>query len=1116
MPTYFETIDQDVERAYAVARTARAVGLDPEDHPEVPPAQDMATRVEKLLGHLPLEGISDEIRTLARDLPRDELAVEMVRTIVRDPRRGSSVEARLDAALRVGLAILTEGILVAPLEGLAEVHLRSFGGSSYVELFYAGPIRAAGGTAQAMSVLLADVARRELGLDAYRPLPGEVERYVEEIPLYKHSQHLQYVPSAEEVATVVENVPVCISGEATEGDLEVSAFRNLPRVPTNGLRGGACLVIAEGLCQKSAKLQKIVQRLGLDGWEFLEQVGRHPTSEENGASHGPKYLAEAVGGRPVLAYPHRPGGFRLTYGRARTTGLAACAVNPATMRVLRNFVAVGTQVKLEYPGKATAMTLCDTVEGPIVDLDDGTLTAIHDIDRAEQVLPHIQRIVDLGSLLVPFGEFLENNRPLAPGAYTLEWHLEELRAAGVPLDNRAYHPSFAEAVETARESGVPLHPRFLLFWHDLTSGEIRALSEFIEREGRWVSNALELPRDPEVREVLVRLGFLHAPRGEGTLRGEEELSQALVAGLGLVPGLHGLVRVAPTEPVDIEPLAYVSRLAGVTIPARAPSRIGARVGRPEKARQRKMSPNVHVLFPVGDAGGAQRSVPEAARQSQGHGLPTQLGVRECTQCHRTTVWCRCSCGGHTRATGQVTTQELSVAPIWAQAIERLDLRRTPPSVKGVKGLLSAGKVPEPIEKGILRASHGISVYQDGTARFDLTDLPLTHFRPREIGLSIETAHELGYTHDWLGAPLEDVDQLAELQPQDLIVARSCGTYLTHLAQFIDDELVRLYGLDPFYRATKPEDLRGHLVTALAPHTSGAVAGRLIGYTAAEGCFAHPVFHAAKRRNCDGDEDSVTLLLDVLLNFSRSYLPSSRGGLMDKPLVLTTRLNATEVDSEAHNVDLAFRYPLEFYRAAARGGTAKEVEPLIETVSSRVGTDRSLSGYGFTHDTTDIAGGPVRSAYREAPSMDRIVEQSLVVASQIRAVDVGEAVSLVLNAHFLPDLMGNLKSYATQKFRCKVCGTSYRRPPLSGRCTARGRGGKVCEGALQPTVFEASVRKYLGLSQRLATTTGVPPYLRQRIQLLETSLATLFPGSLAQTTLESFQGIPAVEEPPDDL
>jgi DNA polymerase II large subunit len=524
---------------------------------------------------------------------------------------------------------------------------------------------------------------------------------------------------------------------------------------------------------------------------------------------------------------------------------------------------------------------------------------------------------------------------------------------------------------------------------------------------------------------------------------------------------------------------------------------------------------VHVLFPVGDAGGAPRSIPEAARRTLGRGISVQLGVRECPNCHRSTVWPRCACGAHTRANGSVTTQPLSVAPLWAQAVERLELRQTPDHVKGVKGLLSAGKVPEAIEKGILRAFHGISVYQDGTARFDLTDLPLTHFRPREIGLTVEVARELGYVVDWVGEPLTGVDQLVELQPQDLIVSHSCGTYLTHLAQFVDDELVRLYGLDPFYRAQTPEDLRGQLVIALAPHTSGAVAGRLLGYTAAEGCFAHPLFHAAKRRNCDGDEDSLTLLLDALINFSRAYLPDSRGGLMDKPLVLTTRLNAGEVDSEAHNVDIALRYPVEFYRAAARGGSAKEVQSLIETVSQRVGTDRALSGYGFTHDTTDIAGGPVRSAYREAPSMDRIVEQSLVVASQIRAVDVGEAVSLVLNAHFLPDLMGNLKSYATQKFRCKVCGTSYRRPPLSGRCTFRVRGGKPCEGALQPTVFEASVRKYLGLSQRLATTSGVPPYVRQRIQLLETSLATLFPGSLAQTTLESFQVAPLAEEPPDD-
>ena len=74
----------------------------------------------------------------------------------------------------------------------------------------------------------------------------------------------------------------------------------------------------------------------------------------------------------------------------------------------------------------------------------------------------------------------------------------------------------------------------------------------------------------------------------------------------------------------------------------------------------------------------------------------------------------------------------------------------------------------------------------------------------------------------------------------------------------------------------PSDLVGSIVVALAPHTSGGVAGRIVGFTNAEACFAHPVFHAAKRRNCDGDEDSVTLLLDTLLNFSRAYLPESRG------------------------------------------------------------------------------------------------------------------------------------------------------------------------------------------------------------------------------------------------
>jgi DNA polymerase II large subunit len=1097
---YFRAIEAEVDRAYAVAQRARQEGLDPETTPEIPRAQDMATRVEKLLSHLGIDGISEEIRTLAATLPREEVAVRVARRLAADTVRPQLAD-RVDAALRVGLAILTEGILVAPLEGLAEVHIRDGPDGPYIELYYAGPIRAAGGTAQALSVLLADIVRRDLGLAAFRPETGEVERYQEEIPLYKYLQHLQYVPTAEEIDLVVRHVPVAISGESTEGDAEVSAFRNLARVPTNGVRGGACLVIAEGLCQKASKLRKVVEKLGLDGWEFLAELGHHAADEEEART--PKYLQDSVGGRPVLAHPNHPGGFRLVYGRARTTGLASCAVNPATMVILQEFVAVGTQVKLEYPGKATAMAVCDTVEGPIVELVDGTVTAVHEPARAAELLPRVQRIVDLGEILVGFGEFLENNRALVPGAYSPSWHDEERRAAGA--DPAVPPPAtYAEAVRESERFSIPLAPRWLLFWHDLSPGEIRSLSELVERSGRWLDGALELPTDPSWHELLVRLGFLMSPIGEGNWRGEPDASAALVGGLGLEPVGHLLERRTPLEPVPTDPLEYASRLAGVALRARGPSRVGGRVGRPEKAYQRTMDPNVHALFPVGAAGGSTRSIPEAARRTMRDGVRVDLGVRTCPACGRTTVWARCSCGTHTEPSGRVVEEALPVARVWSDAVSRLHLGKTP-VVKGVKGLTSPGKVPEALEKGILRASHQISVYQDGTARFDLTDLPLTHFRPNEIGTSVERLRELGYTVDWTGAPLLDGEQLLELLPQDLIVARTGGEYLLRLAQFLDDELVRLYNLDPYFGAQRVTDLVGAVVVALAPHTSGGVAGRLIGFTSAEACFAHPVFHAAKRRNCDGDEDSVTLLLDALLNFSRAYLPSSRGALMDKPLVLTTRLDATEVDKEAHNVDVGTRYPLALYRAAAERRSPKEVEALADLVGHRLGGPQALAGYGFTHDTGRLDAGPVRSAYRNSRSMTDMVERSVVLAAQIRAVDLAEAVTLVLNAHFLPDLMGNLKGYATQKFRCKECGASYRRPPLTGRCTETRAGGGRCDGELLSTVYEGSVKKYLPLSQRLGSMEGITPYVRQRIQVLADSLSTLFPGAASQTTLDEFRG-----------
>ena len=43
---------------------------------------------------------------------------------------------------------------------------------------------------------------------------------------------------------------------------------------------------------------------------------------------------------------------------------------------------------------------------------------------------HVSKILDLGEILISYGEFLENNRPLAPASYAFEWWAEELMKAG--------------------------------------------------------------------------------------------------------------------------------------------------------------------------------------------------------------------------------------------------------------------------------------------------------------------------------------------------------------------------------------------------------------------------------------------------------------------------------------------------------------------------------------------------------------------------------------------------------------------------------------------------------------------------------------------------------------
>ncbi|RZN41061.1 MAG: DNA polymerase II large subunit [Methanosarcinales archaeon] len=1108
--SYFEDLENDVQRAIKIVTAARMMGHDPELHPEIPLAKDLADRVENLIG-IP---VAERIRELEHDLglSREEAAMQLgVDIATMHTHQFDSRDAAVEASIRAAVALLTEGVVAAPIEGIAKIDIvDNDDGTEFVRIFYAGPIRSAGGTAQALSVLVADYVRRELGINRYIPRTEEIERYVEEITIYRSIANLQYMPSDEEIRLIATNCPICITGEPTE-EAEVEGYRNLPRVETNRVRGGMALVIAEGMALKAPKILKHVAKLNLDGWDFLNQLATSTKgeSDDDGSmviKPKGKYLNDLIAGRPVFSHPSMPGGFRLRYGRSRNTGFAAAGVSPATMIVTDSFLAPGTQIRVERPGKAAGICPVDGIDGPTVRLFSGDVVHISNEKEARKLHDKVEKILDVGEVLVNYGDFLENNHPLMPSSYCFEWWMLEL---GETVDFSTIKDDLNDisqelALGLCDKYSVPMHPKFTYLWHDISIDDFKYLSEYIASSGRLTEGILVIPGDKHIKKILETLLVLHRVI-DSDIHLHEPLPLLRCTGVGAEDFRKKWADTSETTVTNA-----IFEVSGIRVRAKAPTRIGARMGRPEKSDKREMKPAPHVLFPVGDMGGKSRSLKQASNFTQSMNakigtIPVAIGMRRCPACGIETYEYMCACGARTKEilfcqkckipvvsqpcprcgsnASSAQKIDLDLKARYTSAFENLGERDTLQSFKGVKGLISKNKTPESLEKGVLRAKHGVFVFKDGTVRYDLTDLPLTHFNAKEIGVDVGMLHGIGYTSDIDGNPLTDENQILQLKVQDIILSFNAGEYLLRISRFVDDLLVKYYKQEAYYNASHRNDLIGKLVIGLAPHTSAGVLGRIIGFTRASVGYAHPFFHAAKRRNCDGDEDCVMLLMDGLLNFSRSYLPERRGGWMDAPLVLTTRIDPKEIDKEAHNLDIVDQYPLEFYESASRFESPKNIEDMIDTVAKHLGTPAQYESR-FTHPTSDIAAGPLNSAYKTLGSMVEKMDAQLALARKINAVDEDDVAERVINSHFLPDMIGNLRAFSRQKVRCVKCGAKFRRPLLSDTCPK-------CHGRIILTVTEGSVKKYLDTSMRVAEQYEVSEYTRQRIDLIRLEIKSLF-------------------------
>jgi len=1151
---YFQELEDKVRVCYSIAEEARKKGLDPLDKVEIPIARTLAEKVVGLISviypQINDERIVKRILALEKEYGQLDYAVafKIAEEIAKEKFcKFENLLQAIEAGIRVGFAYATLGVVSSPIEGFTELKLnKTKEEKEYFVPYFSGPIRSAGTTAACMALILIDYMRETFGYSKFDPDEKEIKRFTTEIfDYHERVTNLQYLPTEEEALFLAKNLPIQIAGDATE-DREVSNYKDLIRVDTNMIRGGMCLIFAEGLAQKAQKAQRLLKGLQAKGfkisdWGFLDEyVLLHKKREKGTIDASPTYIKDLVAGRPVFGHPSMSGGFRFRYGRARTTGFSAAAIHPATMGISNGFLSTGTQLKIEKPTKGCIITPCDTLDGPIVRLLNGNVKKINSLEESRKIYSQVKEIIYFGDILFSFGDLLNRNYPLIKPGYVEEWWMLELKKK-IQIKNPNFSLdlidprkiSLNEATTLSRDFGVSLHPEYIFFWTQISkeefSGLLIYLAEGIISEGKLILPFREIEREKhtKAKRALELLGVEHEVTIENIVIDKKNTFSLLInLGFGfdfinslkedykIDKELNDRAGIAGSDgKKDKSVLEIINQFSGYIIKDKAGSFVGTRMGRPEKAKLRKLIGSPSALFPVGEEGGKFRSV--NATEEGGY-VHAEFPIYFCPKCLRETIYYKCECCGEITKTmhyckichqkfeakicpehkiGQrycskkVDMREMIKTSLKMLGFEKQEL---PPLIKGVKGTTNENHITENLAKGILRAKHNLCVNKDGTIRYDATEAPITHFKPREVQTSVEKLKELGYEKDVYEKKLENDDQILELKPHDILIS-SCPDTLDErgddvfikIANFIDELLVRFYKQKPFYNVKKKEDLVGHLVTLISPHNCACVAGRIIGFSKTQTIYASPYVHAACRRDCDGDELAVMLLLDTLLNFSRQFLPSHRGGTQDAPLVLNARIRAGEVDDQILDFETVFNYPLELYELSEQGGHHSS-EIKVENVKFRLAKGiNPFQNTGFTHDTYDFNHGVTNSSYKTIPNMAEKVAAQMDIVEKLRAVDTSDVARLIIDRHFIRDLRGNLRKFSQQEFRCTNCNAKYRRPPLTGKCTECNKGNIIF------TISYGSIIKYLKPALMLAEKYNVPDYLKQNLILTQRYIESIF-------------------------
>ena len=803
------------------------------------------------------------------------------------------------------------------------------------------------------------------------------------------------------------------------------------------------------------------------------------------------------------------------------------------MAVTGDFLAIGTQLKIEKPTKGCIVTTCDSIDGPIVKLKNGSVKHLQEAEKVKAIYSDIEEIIYFGDILFPFSDLANRNYELIKPGYVEEWwklELKERAGEGAGLFNE-WDIDFETAVEVSNRYSIPLHPKFIFYWSQISKEELFSLLEWL-KIARFAEKIIlpyglaEQEKYEKGKRALELLGLEHNVTIENVVI-EKVASKALLLNLGADYKI--LEKDSDNKNVEIRDfdfeknvLEIINFLSPLVIKDKAGDFIGTRMGRPEKAKLRKLTGSPHVLFPVSEDGGRLRSVQAACEIGK---ISSNFPTFNCKTCNKEIIYQICEdCGNKadknfycsscenffdskicnkSQEHGDAKSfyyRDVDINYYLNLALKKLGLLRqeAPPLIKGIRGTSSSNHINENLAKGVLRANFGLQVNKDGTIRYDATETPITYFKPKEALVSVEKLKSIGYSVDAYGNELSDENQILELKPHDFLLPACPDSpdekgddVFIKIACFVDALLEKFYGLKSFYNLKKKEDLVGQLCVSMAPHNCAGVVCRIVGFTKSQGLAASPYLHAAMRRDCDGDEAAVMLLLDVLLNFSKEFLPSHRGGTQDAPLVLNAKIDAGEVDDQILDLEImgdsnniCNSYPLKLYQLAEQRKHSSEVDFIYDVKKALREGKSPFLNIGYTHETSDINKGVLCSAYKKLATMGEKVQHQMELVSKLRSVDTSDVARLIIEQHFIRDIKGNLGKFSRQQFRCVSCNEKFRRPPLIGKCNR-------CGGKIIFTISEGGIVKYLEPALALAEKYDLSPYIKQSLELTKRYIESVF-------------------------